>query len=213
VTAPVPGGSLGERLRSGTRALHVEVERGPFMQRLLKGQLDRPAYCRLLRNLHPLYATLEAGLERHQAHPQVAPIFLPELWRSARLEADLEVLHGPGWREALAVVPAAADYRARLEALAADAPELLAAHVYVRSLGDLNGGQMLERVVAGSVATGVAGGTSFYDFGSPQAVQRLAAALRAGLASLGLDAAGEAALVEEARAGFERHRALFAQLG
>jgi heme oxygenase len=209
----VPAGTLGERLRAGTRALHVEVERGPFMQRLLKGQLGRAAYCRLLRNLHPLYATLEAGLVRHQAHPNVAPVFLPELWRAGRLEADLQVLHGPGWREALAVVPAAADYRARLEALATDEPRLLVAHVYVRSLGDLNGGQMLERIVAGSVAAGAAGGTSFYDFGPPQAVQRLAAALRAGLARLGLDAAGEAALVEEARVGFERHRALFAEVG
>jgi hypothetical protein len=57
-------------------------------------------------------------------------------------------LHGPGWAHRLTTVPAAAAYATTCKQLSATRPALLAAHVYVRYLGDLNGGQMLSRIVA-----------------------------------------------------------------
>ena len=54
---------LADALRQGTHSLHTEVERSTFMRTLLRGQMERTSYCLLLRNLHALYAALEAALE------------------------------------------------------------------------------------------------------------------------------------------------------
>jgi len=48
--------SLAERLKTETRALHTSAERSTFMGVLLRGRMERPAYCALLRNLHAIYA-------------------------------------------------------------------------------------------------------------------------------------------------------------
>ena len=69
---------LADALRHGTHALHREVERSACMQCLLRGQMPQPAYALLLRNLHHLYAGLEAALSRHQAHALLAPLHDPQ---------------------------------------------------------------------------------------------------------------------------------------
>ena len=51
-------------------------------------------------------------------------------------------------------------------ALSRDEPALLVSHAYVRYLGDLNGGQVLQRVVTGNAGLGSGIGTRFYEFGS-----------------------------------------------
>ena len=63
---------LTTRLREATRLLHTEVERAGVMRLLLRGQLDRVGYCMLLRNLHAIYAALEAGIGQHSAHSGLA---------------------------------------------------------------------------------------------------------------------------------------------
>lgn len=80
--------TLAERLRSETRAQHVELERSALMQQLLRGRMPQPTYCALLRNLHPIYQALEAGLAACASHPGVAPVCSPELWREPALRAD-----------------------------------------------------------------------------------------------------------------------------
>ncbi len=63
MTVPLAG-----RLRAATKELHTVVERAGVMQPLLRGQLPRTDYLRLLRNLHPIYHALETGLA--QAGPE-----------------------------------------------------------------------------------------------------------------------------------------------
>lgn len=207
---------LPERLRSETRALHTAAERSRFMGELLRGRMDTPAYCALLRNLHAIYAVLEPALARHAAHPVIAPVLttelLPALWRSAALAADLRALHGPAWAEAIPLQPATVHYVERLHALAAAQPELLLAHAYVRYLGDLSGGQMLSHIVAASLTTPATPSIAFYDFGDAAQTQALTQAFRAGLGALVVDAGTADALVAEARLAFELHSALFDEL-
>ncbi|MBA4285337.1 MAG: biliverdin-producing heme oxygenase [Xanthomonadaceae bacterium] len=192
---------LAARLRAATAERHREVEHSDAIARLLRGTLDRHDYCRLLRNLHPIYAALESRL-------QAAP-GLPEGLRDARLarlaalEADLETLHGPDW-QALPVTDAARAYQAHLQAL--DAP-LLGAHAYVRYLGDLAGGQRLGRIVEQAYGAGVA----FHRFPAPGAAV-LASRFRAALDALGEQESTSCAVIDEACAGFARHAALFAAL-
>lgn len=200
---------LAERLRAATRELHVEVEHSGLMRRLLRGELPRSAYCLLLRNLHAIYASLEPALQRHADHPQITPWLHPALARRARLERDLEALHGADW-EAIPCAPAACGYAGHLQGLADTEPGRLAAHAYVRYLGDLSGGQALARIVTRSLATDEA--VAFYDFGGRDDVGRLAAAFRQGLDRIASDEVAADAIVDEARAAFVRHRALFDEL-
>ena len=223
---------LPDRLRSETRALHTAAERSRFMNALLRGRMQRPAYCALLRNLQAIYAALEPALAAHAAHAVIAPLLAPAawqaLWRRAALAADLQQLHGADWAESIALQPAAVRYVERLHELDARQPELLLAHAYVRYLGDLSGGQMLGRIVSASVVaslpvnmtvtaaatagtTGTAG-IAFYDFGDAAQTLALTQALRAGLGTVVVDAATADALVGEARLAFELHSALFDEL-
>jgi heme oxygenase (biliverdin-producing, ferredoxin) len=227
---------LAERLRTETRALHAAAERTALMSALMRGTLDRATYCALLRNLHAIYAALEPALQRHAQHPALAALRLPGLARSAALEHDLHVLHGPHWASELAVCPAASAYAARVRGLDAAQPALLAAHAYVRYLGDLSGGQQLRGVVARITSPAGASATAFYEFGDAAQARALTQAFRDGLAEVSrhaahdaaldiahdtaqdtaqdaaLGAAHEDALVAEAAWAYEAHRQLFEAL-
>lgn len=203
---------LSESLRIETRALHVQAERSAFMAVLLRGQMQRAPYCAMLRNLHAIYAALEPALQRQANHPQLAPLLLPRLWREPGLRGDLDLLHGSDWQSAIPLQPATRRYVARLEELEREQLFLLAAHSYVRYLGDLSGGQMLSHIVRGSLHLGPDGGTAFYDFGDAAATADLKRTYRKALAALPVDAAAQGALVAEARLAFELHRQLFDEL-
>ena len=205
-------GNLGEALRTQTRPLHVHVERSAFMQDLLRGRIDRAAYCALLRNLHVIYVALEDALARHADHPGIAPIWFPELGRGDALADDLSILHGVDWPSTVAILPAAADYADRIDRISADEPALLAAHAYVRYLGDLSGGQMLRRIVARTLCLDGERGTTFYAFGNAEAVATLAGRFRRGLDTLDVDGQLAGRLVAEAKRGFRMHARLFEQM-
>lgn len=204
--------SLAERLKTETRALHTSAERSTFMAVLLRGRLERPAYCALLRNLHAIYAVLEPALERHAQHAVIAPVYLPALWRGPALEHDLDVLHGAGWQVDLPLQSAAHDYTQRVRELGTARPALLLAHAYVRYLGDLSGGQMMSGIVARTLRAQDASAVAFYDFGDSRRTCELTQAFRAGLRSVVTDAALADELVHEARQAFELHRRLFEEL-
>lgn len=202
---------LAARLRAETHALHKQVESSTFMAELLGGRLTRSAYALMLRNLEPIYFELEAGFLRHAAHPGVRPLFQAPLFRLRALHQDLETLHGDSWRDEVKLLDGSIAYVARLRHLTEFQPELLAAHAYVRYLGDLSGGQMLSGIVARSLGLsandGPNWGTDFYNFGDADTVLGLAQAFRSGLAMLTADG-----IAAEARLAFEMHFQLFEDL-
>lgn len=203
---------LAERLKAETAALHVAVEGSVYMSSLMGGQLESAAYCALLRSLHPIYFALEAAIGRHEGHPLIAPVWQPALRRSLALQADLNVLYGADWADALVPVSQALAYAAHLREIGASEPGLLLAHAYVRYLGDLSGGQMLRRAVGQSLALADGRGVAFYDFGGADAMRALRHGFRAGLASLNPDINTADAVVEEATLAFQRHQRLFEEL-
>lgn len=203
---------LAGRLRAETHDLHTQVERSPFMAALIKGRLGLQAYSLFLRNLHPIYAELEAGLATHARLAALAPLGLPRLFRTQAIAHDLQALCGSTWDTALPVLAPAARYRERLHSLSLNQPALLGAHAYVRYLGDLSGGQLLSGIVSRSLQLPPGHGLSFYDFGDAAQVASLAAAFRRGLDSVGADAAVARALVDEAKKAFALHGELFEAL-
>jgi heme oxygenase (biliverdin-producing, ferredoxin) len=203
---------LRSRLKLDTRELQRQAQLSGIMHALLLGRIERAAYCALLRNLYEIYAGLETALETHFDHPQLCPILFRALFRLGHLENDLRYLHGSGWLNDLAVKPAALAYRERLVELADGQPGLLAAHAYVRYLGDLTDGQIVYQLVAERLGLNDAG-TRFYQFGSTEDIDLLVAQFRAGLDVIPAGPAQADAIVEEAQQAFRRHVELYEQLG
>lgn len=203
---------LAQRLRDGTHSLHSRTERAGVMPALLRGALPAAGFALLQRNLLAIYAALEPALHAHAHHPALAPLHQPALARGAALAADLQALHGPGWASALPVLPAAQLYADRLCLLAHSQPALLAAHAYVRYLGDLSGGQALGRVVRRAYGLVGLAGSGFFDFGPPEQVKRMVQQFRDALDALPLDEPQAQALVAEAQWAFVQHARLFEAL-
>lgn len=201
---------LALRLRDATQEAHTAAERTQFVRNLFKGTLPRDSYVQLIRSLHAVYATMEAGMRSHRDDPVVAAMHDAALERAPALERDLEALAGPAWR-ALPVVPSATEYAAHLAAISAQAPHLLVAHGYVRYLGDLSGGQMIGKRLQSMYGFGD-DGTHFYRFEQVPDVDAKKHAFRGALDRLPL--AGRAAddLVDEAKLGFDYARRIFEEL-
>ena len=191
------------RLKFATRDLHARAEHSGVMAELLKGRIGRQAYVALLANLHAIYAALE---------PMLGPLGSADafgsLARTAALESDLRAFDA---EPVTRLQPATLDYVERLRGLGtATRGHRLWAHVYVRYLGDLHGGQILHRLVRERFAS--IGGTRFYDFGGDAEVGRLRHWLRGRLASTGLDDRQGDDVVAEAVWAFEAHCRLFEQI-
>lgn len=202
--------ALSEALRGGTRTLHTDAERTGVMAALLRGQLDLAGYARLLAALREIYAALETELDAHTQDPVLTKLHHPGLARLSAIESDLAVLVRLGVAPAT-TAPEAIEYANHLHELARRQPALLAAHAWLRYLGDLNGGRVLERIVRDKLGV-PPDAMSFYRFPALADPMSAAVAWRLALDTAPVDGDLQLAMVAEARAGFERHIALFRAL-
>lgn len=207
---PSGGAPLSARLRAETKALHTQAERSGVMGRLLRGQSTLSAYASLLVSLHVIYRALEDGLSAHATHPVVGPLVGEAFARSASLAADIEAI---AQRDVSIPAPApdALRYAEHLREVAVMNPPLLLAHAWLRYLGDLNGGQIVGRIVRESLALPL-DAAQFYEFPNLENPMAAAGAWRAALDGAPLDPATQDRIVEEAAEGFKRHIALFEAL-
>lgn len=206
-TEPTRPAPLADLLRERTRTLHAQAERSGILAELLRGRGGRGAYALLLRNLLAAYGALEAGLARHRDNARIARLFVPELLRAPALEADLGVLAGPRWAAALPLLPAGERYAARIETAADGDGIRLAAHAYVRYLGDLNGGQVVRGVLARALGLADAG-LSFYSFPGIADLGAFRTAYREALDRAGDGDAARALILDEALEAFRLNIAL-----
>ncbi|MFO1415235.1 MAG: biliverdin-producing heme oxygenase [Burkholderiales bacterium] len=196
---------LSERLPRATRDLHTQAERAGVMRRLLAGHVGRGEYVRLLASLHAIYAALERALGDARVRA-LAP--LPNLGRTAALACDLRDYGAPPG--ATTPAPLAADYATHVAGLVAHDPLRVAAHAYVRYLGDLSGGQMVRGIVVQAGHLPAGRGVAFYDLGDAATVARTKTDIRTVLDTL--PASRHDDVIAEARVAFERHVALFAAI-
>ncbi|GIG41477.1 biliverdin-producing heme oxygenase [Cellulomonas phragmiteti] len=205
-----PATPLSAALRAGTRQDHEDAERSVFVEHLVGGSLPLAGYVDLAAQQHAVYTALEAAGDRLVAAGTHGDLVFPELVRVPAIEADLTHLLGEDWRTRVRVLPATAAYVARLAAVGDDLPHY-AAHAYTRYLGDLSGGQVLQRMIARH--HGLSGaGVSFYDFPQIHRLKPFKDVYRERLDALDLDAGQRAAVVAEARLAFRLNRAMFADL-
>lgn len=202
---------LSGMLRTSTRGLHEDAESTPFMTRVLDGTTTPAEYGSLVAALLPIYEALEEGLRAHESHAVVGPFWEPSLARGPALAKDLADLVDAGVRVDRALGRAAGTpLAARIRDVARDEPVRLAAHAYVRYMGDLAGGRMMGRALSSVLGPPGSPGTAFFRFPSdlnPGAeVRRIRAALDA------IPAPTHTSVISEAREAFRFHIRLAREL-
>ncbi len=201
---------IGQRLHDETKSLHTTAERSGVMQELLRGTISAATYAMLLSSLRAIYVALEEGLRSHADAPTLAGLDASAFARTAALESDLAALVGDPaeWPAPHAV---AAAYAAHVAERSRTRPELLLAHAWLRYLGDLNGGQILARIIRSHPALAILP-TAFYEFPALADPRAAAAQWRAALDAAPLSGDQHDGLIAEAQDGFRRHIALFEAL-
>lgn len=184
-----------------TKALHAEAERTGIVRDLLRGEASRAGYILLLRNLLPAYRAMEHGLERHCGSPGMELLSRHRFGRTLAIESDLTVLCGPRWIEDVPLLSAGAIYAKRIAHAAEGDGMRLIAHAYTRYLGDLSGGQILQRLLARSLELRPSELT-FYDFPDSSDLEALKADYRKALDQAGAFAPDPQAVVEEGAIAF-----------
>ena len=192
---------LADRLKSETLALHREAERTGILADLLRGQASLADYALLLRNLLPVYEMLEQGLDAVATDSPASTLARPTIYRSAALRSDLEHLIGPRVLVDLPVLPAGQRYVDAVRRAAGDDGVLLIAHAYTRYLGDLNGGQILGRLLAKRMGLAPQG-LAFYHFAGIDEPAAAALLYRSAIDAADVPALRVRALLDEAILAF-----------
>lgn len=174
-------------LKELTHEQHRRAETRPFVKILFSGSVDPLLYATYLKNQHPMYEILEVC-----AMPHGLFTGLPEIRRAPAILADYMELWGADNPASPKIVPVVDEYIKYILSIKHD-PKKLMAHIYVRHMGDLSGGQMIAKRVPGS--------GKYYQFGdNPDAIKE---AIRAKL---------DDSLADEAKVCFEFATKFFEQM-
>jgi heme oxygenase len=173
-------------LKELTHEQHRRAETRPFVKVLFSGSVDPKIYATYLKNQHPIYEILEVC-----AMPHGLLSGLPEIRRAPAILEDYIEL----WKDEYGdptLCPVVYEYINYILSIKDD-PKRLMAHIYVRHMGDLSGGQMIAKRVPGS--------GKYYQFGdNPEAIKE---AIRAKL---------DDSLADEAKVCFDFAAKLFEQM-
>ena len=155
--------SLAHSLKAATMQVHKTTESSSFIQQLFKGDCSVENYKYYLWALHEIYQSLETAIDSLKDHKTINQLYFPELFRVKALKQDLqdwdshELTNIPS-----SIQQATKNYCQRIQQIAETQPELLVAHIYVRYLGDLSGGQILKKVLPKNFKRDQ--GFAFYEF-------------------------------------------------
>ncbi|MDB9437993.1 heme oxygenase (biliverdin-producing) [Dolichospermum lemmermannii CS-548] len=203
---------LAMKLRVGTQQAHTDSENLGFMKCFVKGVVDRDCFIQLLRNFYFVYSELETAIEKHKQHPVINLIYFPELNRQSSLEQDMLFYYGNQWHKRITPSPAAQAYIARIQQISTHEPALLLAHSYTRYLGDLSGGQMLQKIAQSALKLSGHEGTSFYNFQQIPDKQAFKGKYRQALDKLSIDDKTTDKIVAEANHAFKLNMQILKEL-
>ena len=130
-------------LKDLTRDAHTNAERQEFVKILFSGKINPKLYATFLKNQHPCYEILEVCAMPHQLLHG-----LLDIRRAPAILSDFQELwtEADGEPKVLSTTERYIKYILSIK----DQPERLMAHIYVRHMGDLAGGQMIAKKVPGS---------------------------------------------------------------
>lgn len=130
-------------LRELTAEKHHDAERTEFVKELLGGSITEERYATFLFNLHPIYHVLESFAMINGSMDD-----LDDLCRANSIYEDYLEL----WKDTKPpeICPTVDRYLKYIKDELLPNPDRLFAHIYVRHMGDLAGGQMIAKRVPGS---------------------------------------------------------------
>jgi heme oxygenase len=130
-------------LKELTYEAHKAAETSPFVKVLFSGNIDPKLYATYLKNQHPCYEILEVCAMAHGLLNG-----LPDIRRAPAINADFLELWDDSSKSPV-ILPVVDRYIKYILSIKDD-PKKLMAHLYVRHMGDLAGGQMIAKRVPGS---------------------------------------------------------------
>eukprot|EP00924_Labyrinthula_sp_SR-Ha-C_P004549 snap_masked-scaffold_1-processed-gene-4.28-mRNA-1 protein AED:0.13 eAED:0.15 QI:0/-1/0/1/-1/1/1/0/216 len=171
--------SFSEILKDGSKGNHRDVGTTLVMKRLADRTLSKEEYKHLLARYYFIYNSLEAAVHKVMKTNELVKSFhFKELDRLDPLVADIKFFFGENFEEdeVFAIArdsPATKAWVDTIETVEKEDPDKLVAHMYVRYLGDLFGGQVIGEKVRKGLSVGDEG-SNFYRFeqikGSPMAM-------------------------------------------
>jgi heme oxygenase len=142
-------------LKDATADKHDEAEKTELMQSMIDGTITREKYVSYLYQMSILYARLETLASNLGLLEE-----MPGIHRQIPINLDLNELKEKD--DVLLPVPSLLKYLDHLQTIETQ-PARIMAHVYVRHLGDLYGGQILKSRLPGS--------GRWYDFKDPDTLK------------------------------------------
>ncbi|WP_061286601.1 heme oxygenase (biliverdin-producing) [Leptospira interrogans] len=204
--------SLATILREGTSEEHKAAESSAFIRCFMKGILEKGTYARHLEAFYYVYESMEEELERNKNNLVLKSIYFPELYRKNALLEDLQFFYGTWKPNDHQPSVATQDYVKRIRKISETQPELLAAHSYVRYLGDLSGGQILKKVAARALNLPEGKGISFYEFPMIQDINGFKQNYRTALDSLSVNDSEKQSILAESKQVFLLNQGIFSEL-
>jgi heme oxygenase len=131
-------------LKDLTKDNHTNAERQEFVKILFSGTIDPKLYATYLYNQFPMYELLEVC-----AMPHGLLSDMPGILRAKAIRTDFEELWGSDEDDRPKLCPVVKSYMDHIMKIKDD-PKRLMAHIYVRHMGDLAGGQMIAKKVPGA---------------------------------------------------------------
>jgi heme oxygenase len=173
-------------LKELTHEAHQNAERQEFVKILFSGKINPKLYAVYLKNQHPQYEILEVC-----AMAAGILVGLPDIRRAPKINEDFIELWGRDNKDEVEILPVVKEYIDYIMNIRND-PQRLMAHIYVRHMGDLAGGQMIAKRVPGN--------GSYYKFEEPDALKE---AIRAKI---------DDSMADEAKVCFEFATKFFKQM-
>jgi heme oxygenase len=157
-------------LKELTAQQHKRAEGSGFIQRMLKRQMTNYEYYVFMSNQLMSYYVLEACATKKGIFNGIE-----EIKRSLKIAQDVSEFEAEHGFKPVKPLKSTSKYMEYIENISTDSDRLLA-HIYVRHMGDLSGGQIIKRFVPGS--------GKFYEFETDvnELKEKLRAILHDGLA-------------------------------
>jgi len=140
------------KLRELTMQHHKNAERSEFAKKLVSGKVNALEYTLYLYNMRYVYSSIEMTAKRLGVLEGLRPIC-----RKSSIGLDYnQMLNMLNMNISFELCEATVEYVDYLSTL--NDPEKILAHVYVRHMGDLSGGQIIAKKLKGKYPT------NFYEF-------------------------------------------------